>query len=89
VLLPVCVLLALAFLSTLGLEVDQAHVKKSSRWFGVILIAYGLGAHSWFDILLGGLLLLISHPRVNLPGISRRIDKSLGDGADHPARHVP
>lgn len=89
VLLPVVVLLGVAALSTLGLEPDQVQLKKSYRWLGAIGVAYGLGAHSWFYILGGCVCLLISHPKINLPRVSRRIDKSLGDGADHPARYVP
>ena len=86
VLLPVAFLLGLAAISTLGLEADQAQVKKSYRWIGALVIAYGLGAESWFYILGGCICLLISHPKVNLPSVSRRVDKALGSGIDHPVR---
>jgi hypothetical protein len=89
VLLPVAFLLGLVAASTLGLEADQAQVKKSYRWLGALAVAYGLGADSWFYILCGCICLLISHPKINLPGIARRVDKALGDGADHPARYIP
>jgi len=89
VLVPVVVLLALAFVSTLGLEVDQTQVKRSSRWTGLIVVAYGLGAGHWFPILAGSILLLISHPKINLPGIARRIDKSISGSTDNPGQHVP
>lgn len=89
VLLPVGILLALAFASTLGLETDQAQVKKSLRWIGVLAVAYGLGASSSFHIIGGFVCLLISHPKVNLPRFSRTVDRALGKATDHPARYVP
>jgi hypothetical protein len=89
VLIPVGALLLLAGLSTLGLEADQGQVKRAFRWLGPLAIAYGLGAGSWFYIVGGGIALLISHPRINLHGLTRRVDSALGGGADSPARHVP
>jgi hypothetical protein len=78
VLFPVIALLGVAAVSTLGLEPDQKRVKKVYRWVGPIVIAYGLGADSWSNVLAGVVCLVFSHPKVSLPGISRRIDKALG-----------
>lgn len=89
VLSPVIALLGIAATSTLGLEPDQERVKKVYRWVGPIVIAYGLGADSWLKVLAGVVCLVISHPKVSLPGISRRIDRALGCGSDPPARHAP
>ena len=77
ILIPIGVLLILALLSTFGLEADQERVKRSFRWFGTIGTAYGFGAGSWFEVLCGAIFLVISHPKVNLPLISKRIDREL------------
>jgi hypothetical protein len=74
---PIAILFLLALLSTLGLEADQEHVKSFYRWLGTITSAYGCGAENWFVVICGAIFLLISHPKLNLPLISKRIDQHL------------
>ncbi len=84
--LAVIALLAASFMSSVGLEVDQNRVKKSLAVMGMLLCVRGF--ISWFYIVLGLGLLVLSHPKINLPGFARRLDKSL-ENSDHPARYVP
>lgn len=88
ILAPVGTLLVVAMLQVFGLEADQGRIKKGFRFVGPILIAYGLGADSVMYVAVGTCALLLSHPRINLPLISRKIDKTLGDGSSNPAQHI-
>jgi hypothetical protein len=87
VVLAAFVLLAVAFISALGLDPDQKQLKRSLLLVGGILCVRGVFG-SWYQLVLGLVLLMLSHPKINLPRFSRRLDKSL-DHTDHPARYVP
>ena len=83
----VLALLAVTFVSSLGLEVDQKQVKKSLIVIGLLLCVRGFFS-SWVHLVLGIAFIALSHPKLNLPGFARRLDKSL-DQSDNPARYVP
>ncbi len=87
VVLAAIVLLAVAFISALGLDPDQKQLKRSLLVVGGILCVRGAFG-SWYHLFLGLVLLVLSHPKINLPRFSRRVDKSL-DHTDHTARYVP
>jgi len=88
VVLTVLALVAVAFISALGLDPDQKQLKKSLLLVGGMLCLRGFFG-SWFHLLLGSVLLVMAHPKINLPRFARRVDKSLTDHTDHPARYVP
>ena len=88
VLIAVLALVAVAFISALGLDPDQKQLKKSLVIVGGMLCLRGFWG-SWLHLLLGSIFLVMSHPKINLPRFARRVDKSLTDHTDHPARYVP
>ena len=89
VLVPVFLLLVVSAVSALGYEADQGQVKKALRVGGLVVLAYGAGADNWLCMAAGATALLLSHPKVNLPRISHRIDSAVAGRPDHPARYVP
>ncbi len=84
--LAVVALLAVTIASSVGLEVDQRQAKKSLAVMGMLLCVRGF--FSWVSLVLAVGFLVLAHPKINLPGFARRLDKSL-DHSDNPARYVP
>lgn len=88
--LAVLGLISAAYMSTFGLDANQLEVKKSLRLIGIILCGKAIFfPQDWVVLPFALLCLVSSHPKVNLRKFARRVDKSLSDDSDHPARHVP
>lgn len=75
-------LLAVAVMSMLGHEPNQTILRRSLRSCGSVLCGVGVISGEWTFLLSGLACLVLSHPRVNLPGIARKVDESMG-GSSH------